>query len=177
MNHRLPRNGDDLLRMRREGWRPDGLVLVSLIGGALRYDNYALYCNPGTPYDWSTLAALDVELIASTRVPFGAVLHVLAGIAAAVPATLSLGYVEGARVDCGRSRYALESVSPMSGRMHFDWYPLSAETASPTSTALARRLWRELGRTLPTPYDDALDRLRPMLEKELHRGTDDSRQH
>lgn len=173
---RSPRNGDDLLRMRREGWCPDGLVLVSLIG-SLRFDNYALYANPGATYDWSMLAALDVELVASTRVPFGAVLRALAGIAAAVPATLSLAYIEGARVDCGCSRYALESIRPMSGRMHFDWYPLSAEIVQPESAALARRLWQELGRTLPVPYDDMLEHLQPMLERELHRGKDDSRQH
>lgn len=176
MSPRLPRNGDDLLRMRREGWRPDGLLVVSLVG-SLHYGNYTLYCDVGKHYDWSTLAALDVELVASMRVPFGAVLQALAGIAAATPATLSLGYIEGARVDCGRSRYALESIRPMSCRMHFDWCPLSAETASPQSAALARRLWQELGRTLPSPYDSALARLQPTLEKELHRGTDDSGHH
>jgi len=174
MSARLPRNGDDLLRMRQEGWRPHGLVLVSLIG-SLRYDNYALYADPGAAYDWSMLAALDVELVASTRVPFRAVLRALADIAGATPATLSLAYIEGARVDCGRSRYALESIIPMSGRMYFDWYPLSAEIVSPESAALARRLWQELGRTLPVPYDVALKRLQPMLEKELQRAQDNPR--
>lgn len=172
----LPRNGDDLLRMRREGWCPDGLVLVSLTG-SLHFDNYVLYADPDAAYDWSMLVALDVELVASTRVPFRAVLRALADIAGATPATLSLAYIEGARVDCGRSRYALESISPMSGRMYFDWFPLSAEIVSPESAALARRLWQELGRTLPVPYEAALERLQPMLEKELHRGTVNSRQH
>ena len=161
--------------MRREGWRPDGLVLVSLIGG-LRYDNFTLYGVPGTPHDWHMLAALDVELVTSTRVPFGAVLRALTGIAAAVPATLSLYYLEGPRVECGRSRYALESVRPMSGRTLFDWYPICATTASPDSTRLAERLWRELGGTIPTPYDAALGRLQPMLEnlkRSLRNGAND----
>lgn len=166
MRRRLPCNGDDLLRTRREGWCPDGLVLVSLIG-SLRYGNYTLYADLGLPYDWSMLAALDVELVVSTRVPFTAVLRALADIAASVPATLSLYYIEGARADCGRSRYALESIRPMSGRMYFDWYPLSAEISSPRSLALARRLAQELGHVLPVPYDAALERLQPMLEKEL----------
>lgn len=176
MNRRFPRNGENLLRMRREGWRPDSLLLVSLVG-ALSYRNFTLYCNAGIPCDWSMLAALDAELIVSTRVPFDTVLRTLADIAAAVPATLALGFIEGPRIDCGRSRYVLESIRPISGRMMFDWSPLTALTVSPGSTRIAQRLWRELGSTIPVPYDAALERLQPMLEKELHCGTDDSRQH
>lgn len=169
MNRRLPRNGANLLRMRQEGWCPDGLVLVSFVG-ALSYRNFTLYCDAGIPCDWSMLAALDAELIVSTRVPFNTVLRTLADIAAAVPATLALGYVEGPRIDCGRSRYVLESIRPISGRMMFDWCPSTALTVSPYSTRIAQRLWRELGSTIPTPYDAALERLQPMLEKELRRG-------
>jgi hypothetical protein len=171
--NRLPRNGDNLLRMRREGWRPDGLVLASLVG-SLGFDNYTTYADPGTSYDWSMLAGLEVELVVSTSVPFGAVLRTLADIAAAVPATLALGYVEGPRVDCGRSRYVLESIRPVTGRMIFDWYPITALTVSPDSTHIAQRLWRELGSAIPTPYDSALRRLQSILEKELRDGAVDS---
>lgn len=174
--NRLPRNGNDLLCMRREGWRPDGLVLVSLVG-SLRYDNYTLYADPAVPHYWRMLAGLDAELVVDTSVQFGAVLRALADIAAAVPATLALGYVEGPRVDCGRSRYVLESIKPMIGRMMFDWYPITALTASPDSTRIAQRLWLELGGTIPTPFDAALSRLQPLLEKELRDGADDSRHH
>lgn len=176
MNRRLPRNGANLLRMRQEGWCPDGLVVVSLIG-ALGYQNFTLYCDAGIPCDWSMLAALDAELIVSTRVPFDTVLCTLADIAAAVPATLALGYVEGPRIDCGRSRYVLESIRPVTGRMMFDWYPITALTGSPDSTRIAQCLWQELGGTIPTPFDAALSRLQPLLEKELHHGAHDSRHH
>lgn len=173
MSARLPRNGDDLLQMRREGWRPDGLVLVSLIGD-LGFANYSLYADPALQYDWRMLVDLDVELVVDTSVPFGAVVRTLADIAGVVPATLSLYFVDGPRVDCGRSRYVLISINPSSGTTMFDWAPVSALAASPDSTRIAKRLWRELGSAIPTPLDTALSRLQPLLEKELRDGTDDS---
>ena len=122
MNRPFPRNGENLLRMRRNGLRPDGLTLVSLVG-SLDYDNYTLYRDPGTVCDWSMLAGLDIELVASTAVPLADVLRALAEIATAVPGSISLYYLEGARVDCGRSRFILESLNPKVGRMQFDWWP------------------------------------------------------
>jgi hypothetical protein len=173
---RLPRNGENLLRMRRSGMRPDELVLVSL-AGSLGYRNYTLYSDPGAVCDWSMLAGLEVELIADTAVSLAAVLRALADIASSVPASLSLYYLEGARVDCGRSRFILESLNPNVGRMQFDWWPLqvndAAKILTQDSTNLAKRLWRELGDTLPTPRDAVLY-LKPMLEKELCRGANDS---
>jgi len=180
MNRHAPRNGENLLRMRRNGLRPDGLTLVSLVG-SLDYDNYTLYSDPGTDCDWSMLAGLEIELVASTAVPFPDVLRALANVAASVPTTLSLFYLEGARVDCGRSRFILESFNPKVGRMQFDWWPLQvndpAKILSPDSTRLAQRLWRELGSALPMPCDAALYRLKLMLEKELCRGANDSGQY
>lgn len=178
--NRLPRNGENLLRMRRSGMRPDELVLASLVG-SLGYCNYTLYSDPGMVCDWSMLAGLEVELVASTAVPLAAVLRALAEIASSVPASMSLAYLEGARVDCGRSRFILESINPNTGRMVFDWWPLQAndpaKILSPDSTRLAQRLWRELGGALPTPYDAAFSRLEPILEKELCRGENNPRHH
>ena len=173
--NRLPRNGENLLRMRRSGMRPDELVLVSL-AGSLGYSNYTLYSDPGAVCDWSMLAGLEVELVASTRVSLCDVLRALADIAAAVPASISLYYLEGARVDCGRSRFILESFNPNTRRMLFDWWPLQVNDTSkiltPDSTGLAQRLWRELGGALPTPCDAAFRRLKPMLQKEVRRAAD-----
>jgi hypothetical protein len=178
--NRLPRNGANLLRMRRNGMRPDGLVLVSLVG-SLGYCNYTLHCDTGTTCDWSMLADLEVELVASTRVLLCDVLRALAEIAAAVPASISLYYLEGARVDCGRSRFIPESINRNAGRMLFDWWPLQvndpAKIMTPDSTRLAQRLWRELGGALPTPCDAALHRLNMMLKKEVRRGANDSGQY
>ncbi len=180
MNRHLPRNGENLLRMRRSGMRPDELVLVS-VSGNLGYSNYTLYSDPGAVCDWSMLAGLEVELVTSTAVPFADVLRTLADIAAAVPASMSLYYLEGARVDCGRARYVLESINPKVGRMQFDWWPLQvndpAKILTPDSTRLAQRLWRELGGALPTPCDAALYRLKPILGKEVCRGATNPRQH
>ena len=177
---RLPRNGENLLRMRRNGLRPDELVLASLVG-SLGYCNYTLYSDPGMVCDWSMLAGLEVELVASTAVPLAAVLRALADIASSVPASMSLAYLEGARVDCGRSRFIHESINPNAGRMVFDWWPLQAndptKILTPDSTHLAQRLWRELGGALPAPCDAALHRLKLMVEKEVRRGRNNSGQY
>lgn len=162
---RYPRNGENLLRLRSKGMRPAGLVLVSLIG-TLRETNYTVYAAPDERYDWAMMAALDVELVVSRAVPFRAVLHALADLAQACPAHLTLCYAEGARVECGRSRYAPHAINPVAGRITFDWFP-SAVNPCRESHLLEQRLWRELGAGLPVPYDAAMHRASELLAREV----------
>ncbi len=165
---RYPRNGEDLLRLRREGMRPDGVVLVSMVG-SLPYANYTLYADGATPLNWSMLAGLDVDLIVSRSIPFRLVLRALAGLADACPTRITLSFTDGPCVECGQSRYAPMSIQPPTGRMMFDWCPL-AVSREPQSVALERRLRRELGNSIPAHFDAAMSRAAEQLNKEIARG-------
>lgn len=163
-----PRNGEDLLRLRREGMRPDGVVLVSMVG-SLPHANYTLYADATTPCDWSMLAGLDVDLIVSRSIPFRLVLRALAALADACPAQMAISYIEGPCVDCGQARYVPLSVQPLAGRMMFDWYPLAVGRDA-QGIALERSLWRELGNGIPTHSDTAIYCAAEQLDKEIARG-------
>jgi hypothetical protein len=163
----LPRNGDALLRMRREGMRPEGMTLISLIGD-LPYTNFMLYADPASAIDWTPVAGLDVDLIVDTSISFATVLRQLANIAAATPEYLILSYREGPRIECGRARYVLETFNPNTGRMLFDWFPVAVGAARhDVSRKIEQRLWSELGDRLPAPFDAALARISKNMEREV----------
>lgn len=149
-NLRSPRNSAELIAMRKSGNRPELPVLVTL-AGSLSWRNVTLSATPGERYDWRLITALDVEVFASTSVPWGDLLHMLADIAAAVPDTLVLTFREGPRVHCGEAH-----VVPGQDFALFDWFPMAiAPICWPASHVLARRLFDVLGDTIPNPYDDA----------------------
>jgi len=168
----LPRNGDALLRMRREGMRPEGVTLISLIGN-LPYSNFTLYADPGVAYNWTPIAGLDVEIIASLTVPFRRVLVVLAAMAGSCPGHMSIGFTEGPRVECGQARYAPETLTPPTGRMEFDWYPMAIGRHRSSAT-IARRLWSEIGASIPAHFDAALHLIANQLSREIAHGADHS---
>ncbi|WP_261509142.1 histidine ammonia-lyase [Burkholderia multivorans] len=150
MNLRFLRNSAQLIAMRRSGSVPDLPVLVTLTG-PLSWTNLTLSAMAGERYDWRPITALDVEVFASTDVPWGDLLRTLSDIADAVPDTLVLTFREGPRVHCGEAR-----VVPGQDFALFDWFPMAiAPICWPASRVLARRLFDVLGDTIPNPYDDA----------------------
>ncbi|WP_175907933.1 histidine ammonia-lyase [Burkholderia seminalis] len=150
MSLRYPSNAAVLVSMRRAGRVPELPVLVTL-AGPLRFDNVTLSASAGQPYDWRPVASLDVEVFASTNVPWGDLLRTLADIAAAVPDTLVLTFREGPRVHCGEAHAV-----PGQDFALFDWFPMAiAPICWPASHVLARRLFDVLGDALPNPYDAA----------------------
>lgn len=86
------------------------------------------------------------------------ILHTLVGIAAVVPRSLVLTFREGPRVHCGESK-----IVPGQDFALFDWFPMAIgvmeSAADGAHYAAARKieqyLWREIGRSIPIPYDDA----------------------
>jgi hypothetical protein len=138
--------------MRRSGRVPELPVLVAL-AGPLGFNNVTLSAVAGQPYDWRPVAALDIEVFASANVPWGDLLRVLADIAAVVPKSLVLTFVEGPRVHCGEM-----SMVPAQDFALFDWFPLPiASIHWPASRTLVRRLLDALGDSLPNPYDRACE--------------------
>lgn len=145
--------------MRTAGEVPALPVLISLIG-PLEFTNLTLHADAGTEYDWHLIAALKVEVFASASTPFRKLLSLLAGIAAAVPKHMVLTFIEGPRIDCGDMRTVTDFAL-------FDWFPM---VITPTCAAperhirawnegkvIEKKLWHELGRALPIPYDKAMD--------------------
>ena len=164
--NRLPVNGQTLLNMRRQGMRPDGVTLVSLVG-FLPYSNFQLCADPADVYDWTPLAGLEVEVMVDAKVPFASVLRQLAAIAQATPDHLVLGYREGPRIDCGNARYSLQTVNPNTGRMLFDWFPIAVGPANyADAVQIEKKLWSELGNALPIPFDVAEQRIVTRMSKE-----------
>jgi hypothetical protein len=144
----LPRNAQSLIELRKRGTVPALPVLVSLVGPQ-PFSNVTLQAKAGDRYDWRSIAALDIEVFASTAVPFPALLQTLADLAAAVPRHMVLTFAEGARVECGEMRTLQDFAL-------FDWFPIAIRHAAwAESTKLAKRLWAELGDRLPIPYDEA----------------------
>lgn len=155
----LPRNAESLIAMRSVRKVPDLPVLVSLVG-PLEFTNLTLLADAGVEYDWRPISALEVEVFASAATPFRKLLSVLAAIAAAVPKRMVLTFTEGPRIDCGEMRTVTDFAV-------FDWFPM---VVMPTCAAPARhirawndgkaiekKLWHELGRSLPIPYEKAMD--------------------
>lgn len=152
---KTPLGSESLIAMRKRGRAPALPVIVSLVG-PLEFDNVTLQAKAGNRHDWRPISALDVEVFASTQVPFASLLQTLADLAAAVPRSMVLTFVEGPRVECGEMRTLQDFAL-------FDWFPISiaprpTESAGAWkgSTQLARSLWDELGKRLPIPYDEAV---------------------
>lgn len=146
---RTPRNAAGLIDLRSRGLIPELPVLISLVG-KLDFGNVTLYAKPGETYDWRPVSALDVEVFASSAVPFSGLLSMLAGIAEAVPKRMVLTFAEGPRVECGQMRVLQDFAL-------FDWFPIAiGPTAYLEGAVIARRLWDALGKQLPIPYDEAV---------------------
>lgn len=150
MDLRYPRNAAELVAMRRNGDIPALPVLVSL-AGQLSWTNVTLQATAGERYDWRPVAALDVEVFANAAVPFRDLLTTLTDIAAVVPKTMVLSFLEGPRVHCGEWRQITDF------RL-FDWFPMGIGPSSYLEGAMiAKRIFGELGKSIPIPYDEACD--------------------
>ncbi len=146
----VARNAEGLMDLRMRGIRPELPVLVSLIGPLL-FSNVTLMADAKRRYDWRVIGGLEIEVMASTAVPFPGLLQTLADLAAGVPRRMILSFEEGARVECGEWRQITDFKV-------FDWYPMAlSHDAWGESRALARRLVAEVGKSLPDPYDEALN--------------------
>lgn len=147
------------MRSREEPEVPELPVLISLIG-TLDFNNLTLYADAGKAYDWHLVAALEVEIFASASTPFRKLLATLAGIAAGVPKHMVLAFEDGPRIDCGDMRTVTDFAV-------FDWFPMVVMPIglSPANhikawndgKAIEKKLWHELGRALPIPYDKAME--------------------
>ncbi|WP_186092298.1 histidine ammonia-lyase [Burkholderia gladioli] len=147
---RFPINSDALVAMRRVRRVPAGPVLVSLIGD-LEWTNLTLHASVSERYDWRPIAALDVEVFASASIAFGPLLRTLADMAEVVPKRMVLTYREGPRVELGEWRCITDF------RL-FDWCPMALGGPRwDDARALARSIFAELGKTIPTPCDEAFN--------------------
>jgi len=145
--------------MRSAGEVPELPVLISLVG-TLDFNNVTLYADAGAKYDWHLIAALEVEVFASASTPFRKLLSLLAAVAAGVPKHMVLTFGEGPRIDCGEMRTVTDFAL-------FDWFPMVVMPVNVTPAqhikawndgkAIERKLWHELGRALPIPYEKASD--------------------
>lgn len=150
---------DGLIDLRTRGMAPKLPVLVSLVG-KLPYTNLTLLAKSGARYDWHAIAALEIEVVTSTRVPFSALLATLADIARAVPKRMILSFAEGPRVECGEMRVLQDFAL-------FDWFPMAlAPVCWPEASKLAQRLWHALGNELPIPYDEAVPLILQVAQEE-----------
>lgn len=146
----LPRNGQALVDLRMRRMVPDLPVLISLVG-PLEFNNVTLLSDAGVGYDWRAISALEIEVFTNVSIPFAKVLRTLADLAAAVPDRMVLTFVDGPRIDCGELRRVTDFAL-------FDWFPMAVGPKFYLEgTKVARRLWSELGRSLPIPYDEALN--------------------
>jgi hypothetical protein len=155
----IPRNCEQLIAMRKAKSVPALPVLISLVG-PLEFTNLTLLANAGTRYEWRAVSALDLEVFASVATPFRQLIEVLVDVAAAVPKRLILTFIEGPRIDCGEMRTNTDFAL-------FDWFPMVVMPvrAAPErhikawndGKALERKLWAELGKSIPIPYDNAVD--------------------
>jgi len=152
MDLRYPRNSAQLVAMRRRGEAPALPVLVTL-AGPLSWSNVTLSAIAGERYDWRPIAALDVEVFASREVPFHDLLATLADIAAVVPRTMVLAFVEGPRVHCGEMHAV-----PGQDFALFDWFPMAIGPSDYLAASkIEKSLWAEMGRSIPISFDEACD--------------------
>lgn len=145
----LARNASALAELRSNGFKPEHPVLVSFVGN-LPYSNTILHAKADESYDWRCLAGLEVEVFVNRSMSFPSVIAALVAIAACVPAHMVLTYTEGPRIECGEWRriddFAL-----------FDWLPMVVGPTSHAEASLIRkRLFAELGKSIPLPYEQAL---------------------
>lgn len=172
--NRLPINGQTLMDIRRRKSRPDGVTLVSFIGFLNQHSNFQLCADPEDAYDWTPVAGLDLEVMASSRVPMVAILRQLGAIASATPAHMVLTFVEGPRIECGQWRYKLQSHNPNVGRMAFEWFPMAVGPAYLADAfKLEKRMWSEIGGALSNSFGNAEMRVVAQMQKEIRRGNDD----
>lgn len=154
----LPRNSQGLVDLRSRGVVPELPVLISLIG-APGFTNLTLYADPGASYDWRCIAALDIEVFASSKVAFSDLLATLRDLAAAVPRHMVLTFIEGPRVDCGEMRTLIDFAL-------FDWFPMAiGPNAYLEGGIIARKIFAALGKELPIPYDEACALLPAALQE------------
>ncbi|QND94355.1 hypothetical protein SY91_01754 [Burkholderia cenocepacia] len=145
---RYPANSEALVAMRRRRQAPAGSVLVSFVG-PLQWSNVTLTASVNERYDWRPIAALDIEAFASASIAFPALLRSLVDMAAAVPRRMVLTFREGPRVELGEWRQITDF-------RVFDWCPMAlGGPCWDDARALALRIFAELGKSIPTPYDEA----------------------
>lgn len=150
----IPRNGQSLLDLRLRRVVPELPVLVSLVGD-LDFTNVTLYADAGDPYDWRALTGLDIEVFTSLDVPFPKLVRTLADIAAVVPKRMILTYLEGARIECGERKIVPHDEGDF---WLFDWFPISiGPDGYRDAQKVEKRLWAELGKSIPIPFDEAFD--------------------
>lgn len=170
---RLPRNGENLLVMRREGNKPEGVTLVSFVG-SLPHSNFTVYAEPDHVCDWKPLAGLEVDVIVNGVIPMTTVMRQLSAIASSAPEHMVLSFLEGPRVDCGQARYSLQAFNPNTGGMLFDWFPMAIGPLHfADALKIEKRLWRALDNEIPIPFDAFEKRLVNRMNKELGRGASD----
>lgn len=149
----LPLNAQSLIDLRMRGVVPNLPVLVSFVGPLNDFTNVTLLGQSAGAYDWHCIAGLEVEVFVSRKVAFTDVLAQLAAIAAGVPKRMILTFTEGPRVECGELRIVPH---PSGDFGLFDWFPIAiGPTWYAEGGKVARRLWSELGRGLPIPFDEA----------------------
>lgn len=147
---RYPQNSGALVAMRESGKVPAGPVLVSL-AGRLEWPNVTLHANVTERYDWRPIAGLDVEVFASRAIAFPALLRALVDMTAVVPKRMVLTFLEGPRIELGEWRQITDF-------RVCDWCPMALGGPSwDDAKALARSIFAELGKSIPTPYDSACE--------------------
>jgi hypothetical protein len=148
----LPFNANRLIAMRKRRSAPALPVLASLVG-PLEFSNFTLLAQAGGAYDWHCIAGLEVEVFVSHEVAFANVLRHLADIAAAVPKRMVLTFIDGPRIECGEWRTVPH---PEGDFALFDWFPIGIGPRYGQSQPIVRRLFAELGKALPIPFDRAM---------------------
>lgn len=152
MDLRYPRNSAELVALRKGREVPALPVLVSLVG-PLSWSNVTLQAIAGEPYDWRLLLDLNVEVFVDSNTPFVDLLRTLSAIAAAVPRTMVLAFLEGPRVHCGEMRTV-----PGQDFALFDWFPMAIGPSDYLAASkIEKSLWAEMGRSIPIPFDDACE--------------------
>lgn len=147
-------NARDLLETRRQGLKPDGPVVVSLIGGYVDGAATTLHVHQDMPVermDWRMLVNLDVWLHAGPAAALEWVLETASRIALARPSDLVLRFQEDkllhdARIGTGLHTLAIRDLP---AHHSFTWCPLNA-SLSPVAERLCWALlarhprWTEL---------------------------------
>lgn len=62
----LPINAQPILDARLRGFKPDGLILISMVGH-VEAENHVVRAIPATPYDWRWVRDLDVCVYVGER--------------------------------------------------------------------------------------------------------------
>jgi hypothetical protein len=148
-------NARDLLETRRQGFRPERPVHVSLMGPV--FDELTLYVHDDMPLDrldWRMLVNVEVVVLAQSSVAFDRIVTVLKGIAKAQPSEMQLCWLhrdEWHLIDCGTGTHsprmtfdALPDVDPVEALHDFFWRPINLG-----ATATGYRLKAALHKSIP----------------------------